>query len=280
MSTQQDIYVAGLENRHRMLNKYNYVPWSSRLLCYAKSKPNRKFLANSILHGPYVRRMIVEPDDPDCTPFVPESTHEHTDDELTAAEAKQLEADDQAIQTILMGLPEDIYALVDNLVTCSANDERHNAGNQIGFNVGQITGNQNGYNAVQNVEHQVGQNAVQNLGIQNVENQNGLIVVPRITNQNGNGNVVSTCAEGNGNGNNANQIRCYNCRGVGHYARNCIAEEFDLMVVAAGCEKIEEVNSNCILMANLQQASTSGIHADKAPVYDSCHTPPRQKRKV
>ncbi|GKF44128.1 retrovirus-related pol polyprotein from transposon TNT 1-94 [Tanacetum coccineum] len=27
-------------------------------------------------------------------------------------------------------------------------------------------------------------------------------------------------AEGNGNGNNGNQIRCYNCRGVGHYARN------------------------------------------------------------
>ncbi|GJW56650.1 retrovirus-related pol polyprotein from transposon TNT 1-94 [Tanacetum coccineum] len=29
-------------------------------------------------------------------------------------------------------------------------------------------------------------------------------------------------AEGNANGNNGNQIRCYNYRGLGHLARNCI----------------------------------------------------------
>ncbi|GJX35022.1 hypothetical protein Tco_0246579 [Tanacetum coccineum] len=44
---------------------------------------------------------------------VPETFHEQTDDELTKAEIKQMEADDQAIQTILLGLPEDIYAVVD-----------------------------------------------------------------------------------------------------------------------------------------------------------------------
>ncbi|GJS38007.1 hypothetical protein Tco_0536389 [Tanacetum coccineum] len=44
-----------------MLNKDNYVPWSSRLLRYAKSKPNGKLIYNSIMNGPYVRRMIPEP---------------------------------------------------------------------------------------------------------------------------------------------------------------------------------------------------------------------------
>ncbi|GJR58148.1 hypothetical protein Tco_1500310 [Tanacetum coccineum] len=34
-------------------------------------------------------------------------------------------------------------------------------------------------------------------------------------------------------------------------------------------DKIEEVNANCILMANLQQALTLGTQTDKAPVYDS-----------
>ncbi|GJV90509.1 hypothetical protein Tco_1538322 [Tanacetum coccineum] len=34
-------------------------------------------------------------------------------------------------------------------------------------------------------------------------------------------------------------------------------------------KEIKEVNANCILMVNLQQASTSGTHDDKAPIYDS-----------
>nr|GFC68020.1 hypothetical protein [Tanacetum cinerariifolium] len=40
-------------------------------------------------------------------------------------------------------------------------------------------------------------------------------------NQIGNGNLVAARAEGNTAGQNGNLIRCYNCRGVGHYARNC-----------------------------------------------------------
>ncbi|GKB21968.1 hypothetical protein Tco_0855891 [Tanacetum coccineum] len=40
-------------------------------------------------------------------------------------------------------------------------------------------------------------------------------------NQNGNGNVVTAWAEGNATRSNGNQIRCYNCRGLGHLARNC-----------------------------------------------------------
>nr|GEU94592.1 hypothetical protein [Tanacetum cinerariifolium] len=57
-------------------------------------------------------------------------------------------------------------------------------------------------------------------------------------NPNGNGNLVAARTEGNATGHN------------------------DL-------DEIEEVNANCILMANLQQASTSGTQTDKAPVYDS-----------
>nr|GFC94555.1 hypothetical protein [Tanacetum cinerariifolium] len=36
------------------------------------------------------------------------------------------------------------------------------------------------------------------------------------------------------------------------------AEEYDLIAAAADLDEIEEVNANCILMANLQQASSSG----------------------
>ncbi|GKC57566.1 hypothetical protein Tco_1085164 [Tanacetum coccineum] len=117
MSTQQDIYATGSENRPPMLSKENYVPWSSRLLRYAKRIPNVKLIYNSIINGTYIRRMIPEPGDQNHEVHVNETFHEQTDDELTEKELKQAEADDQAIQTILLGLPEDIYAAVDSCKT-------------------------------------------------------------------------------------------------------------------------------------------------------------------
>nr|GEX67327.1 retrovirus-related Pol polyprotein from transposon TNT 1-94 [Tanacetum cinerariifolium] len=111
---------------------------------------------------------------------------------------------------------------------------------------------------------------VQNLRIQNVGNQNGIISVPGNVNQNpnGNGNLVAARAEGNATGHNGNQIRYYNCRGKEEAGIQLQAEEFDLMATAADINEIEEVNENCILMVNLQQASTSDTQTDKAPVYD------------
>nr|GEY75720.1 hypothetical protein [Tanacetum cinerariifolium] len=47
------------------------------------------------------------------------------------------------------------------------------------------------------------------------------------------------------------------------------AEEYDLMAAATYLDEIEEVNANCILMANLQQASTSSTQTDSAPIYDT-----------
>nr|GEY49589.1 hypothetical protein [Tanacetum cinerariifolium] len=73
-------------------------------------------------------------------------------------------------------------------------------------------------------------------------------------NPNMNGNVVVAWAEGNENGNNGIQLQ---------------AKEFDLIGAAGDIDEKEEVNANCILMANLQQASTSDTQTDKALIYDS-----------
>ncbi|GKG27115.1 hypothetical protein Tco_0402818, partial [Tanacetum coccineum] len=61
--------------------------------------------------------MIPEPRDADREVLVNETFHEQTNDELTEKELKQVEADDQAIQTILLSLPKDIYAVVDRCET-------------------------------------------------------------------------------------------------------------------------------------------------------------------
>nr|GFB70197.1 hypothetical protein [Tanacetum cinerariifolium] len=169
---------------------------------------------------------------------------------------------------------------------------RANGGNQFRQYAGQNARNPTGY------EHGSRQTNADGWRVQNVGNPNGLMGVQGNGNQNqiGNGNLVAARAEENAAGQNGNQIRCYNCRGIGHYARNCTArprrrnaaylqtqllisqkeeagiqlqaEEYDLMAAAADLDDIEEVNTNCILMANLQQASTSGTQSDGAPVYD------------
>nr|GEV48103.1 putative ribonuclease H-like domain-containing protein [Tanacetum cinerariifolium] len=414
-----------------MLNKDNYVPWSSRIIKYARSRPNGKMIFDSIENGPYVRRMIATPGEPDLPVPVPESFHEQTDEELTENDIKWMDVDDQAIQTILLGLPEDVYAAVDSCetakeiwervrqmmkgsdigeqekkaklfnewekftstdgdsiksyyhrfiqlmndlkrnkhfpeniasnlkflnnlqpewkrymnqdevnelraerlakshdplalmvhsqnsykfpathndqssssthsqqsipinnkynlqpslnhnfmqpsmtslkdindpteamnaalilfakafqLTAPTNNNQRNSSNPRNRQIAQPIMNMR-YNAWQNGAIQVAQNAIQNACIQNGGNQNGLVVVPWIANQNGTGNVVAARAEGTGNGIQARiQLQ---------------GEEFDFMATAGDLDEIEEVNANCIFMANLQHASTSGTQLDKAP---------------
>nr|GEV21098.1 hypothetical protein [Tanacetum cinerariifolium] len=217
--------------------------------------------------------MIIVPGDPNSVPLVAESSYEQTDDVQTEKEAKQMEADDQTIQTILMGLLEDIYA-----ARISSNPRNRQIA-QPGMNIGQD----------RQIQMIRGHGGNQPPGAQNVGNQNGLIVVPGIApsianqnaNQNENGNVVATWVDGNANGNNGNQIRCYNYRGLGHNAINYTvrlrrrdatylqpqlliaqkeaagiqlqAEEFDLMAARGDIVKIEGINGNYVLMANCRK---------------------------
>ncbi|GKC46762.1 hypothetical protein Tco_1064484, partial [Tanacetum coccineum] len=88
-------------------------------------------------------------------------------------------------------------------------------------------------------------------------------------------------------------MRCYSCRGEGHYARNntvksrkrdaaylqqqmqiaqeeeagiqSTQEEFKFMTATDDNEEIERVKVNCPSEDILQQASTSGTQSDNAP---------------
>nr|GEV57920.1 integrase, catalytic region, zinc finger, CCHC-type, peptidase aspartic, catalytic [Tanacetum cinerariifolium] len=419
MSTQQDIYVASLENRPLILNKDNYVSWSSRIIRYARSRPNGKMIVDSIKNGPYVRRMIATLGEPDLPILVLESFHKQTDEEQIEIDIKRMDVDDQAIETILLGLPKDVYAAVDSCETAKEiwervrqmtkgsdieeqekkamlfnewekfmssdgesiesyyhhfmqlmNDLKRNknfpenialnlkflnnlqpvwkrhvtivsqtknlheadftqiydflkinrdevnklrverlakshdplalmAHSQNSFNFPTTQKDQSSSNINDPTEamnfalilfakafqliaptnnnqrtssnprnRQIAQpvmNMSQDRQTQNVggnggnqfgqyagqvaQNQQG------IANQNGTGNVVAARGEGTGNENQARiQLQ---------------AEEFDLMAAAGDLDKIEEVNANCILIANLQHVSTSGTQLEKALVYDT-----------
>nr|GEX00126.1 hypothetical protein [Tanacetum cinerariifolium] len=203
---------------------------------------------------------------------VTETFYLQTDDELSDKELKQIEDDDQAIQTILLDLLEDIYAdekkakLFKESEKFTSNEEDrlsltiipewcqhvtivHQTKDLHTTDYTQL------YDFLKyNQKEMVGGNGgnqFRQYAEQNAENPDGYNDVIRNQNQIGNGNLVAAHAEGNAAEQNGNQIRCYNCKGVADLA------------------EIKEVNSNCILMANLQQASTSGTQTDRAPVYDS-----------
>nr|GEX67164.1 Gag-Pol polyprotein [Tanacetum cinerariifolium] len=244
--------LTGSENRPHMLNKENYVPWSSRLLRYAKSRPNGKLIHNSIINSPYVRRVIPEPGDPNREK---KAKLFNEWERFTSTNGESIESYYHRSLKLMNDLkrnkrfPEKIASNLKFLNNLQPEWSRHvtivhqtkdlhtadytQLYDFQKYNQKENVRNLNGYNDVQNVRNQVIQNAVQNMRIQNVGNQNGLIGVPENANQNPNrnGNLVAARAE-------------------------------DL-------DEIEEVNANCILMANLQQASTSGTQTDKAPVYDS-----------
>nr|GEZ31516.1 hypothetical protein [Tanacetum cinerariifolium] len=277
-----------------MLNKDNYVLWSSRIIRYARSRPNGKMIVDSIENGPYVWRMIATLGEPDLPVLVLESLHEQTDEELTETDIKRMDADDQAIQTILLGLPRDIYAAVDKEKKAKLfnewekftstdresiesyyhwfmqlmNDLKKNkhfseniASNLKFLNNLQLewkrhvtivrqTKNLHEADFTQiydflkmNQDENVGGNGENQFGQyagQVARNQQGFNAW--IANQSGTGNVVAARAEGTGIG---NQARCYNCRGLGHIARNCTPRP------------------------KRRDVSTSGTQHDRAPVNDT-----------
>nr|GEU87862.1 hypothetical protein [Tanacetum cinerariifolium] len=144
-------------------------------------------------------------------------------------EIEEIEADDQAIQTILLGLPEDIYAVVDSCETAQ----------EIWLRVQQMMKGSD-------------------IGIQ--EKKAKLFNEwERFTSNDGE-SIESYYHR---------FLKLMNDLKRNKHFPEKIAKEFDLMAAAADLDEIEEVNANCIFMANLQQASTSGTQTDKAPVYDS-----------
>nr|GEW47695.1 retrovirus-related Pol polyprotein from transposon TNT 1-94 [Tanacetum cinerariifolium] len=272
MSSQQDIYAAGFENRPPMLNKDNYVSWSSRIIKYARSRPNGKMIVDSIENGPYVRRMIATPGEPDLPVLEKKEKLFNEWEKFTYTDGESIESYYHRFMQLMNDIkrnkhfPENIASYLKFLnhlqpewkrhvtIVCQTKNLHEADFTQI-YDFLKLNQEENG-------GIQVAQNVVQNAGVQSGGNQNGLVVVSGIANQNGTCNVVAARAEGTGNGNHANSaVHCSKERS----RIQLQAEEFDFMAAVGDLDEIEEVNANCILMANLQHASISGTQLDKAP---------------
>nr|GFB24062.1 hypothetical protein [Tanacetum cinerariifolium] len=268
---------------------------------------------------------------------VNETFHVQTDDELTEKELKRIDADDQAIQTILLGLPEDIYTKdlhtadytqLYDFLKYNQNEvdelkaERHakiqdhlalmaNSNNPYAFlapHQDQPSFNQNYMQQpMLNPEDITDPTTVMNMALALMAKAFKLnYSTPTNNNQMVSSNPCNRQIAQPG----MNMGQDRQMQMVGGYSECCSKSESSeywksewvnwcsrewksesdwewewvimlgtaqsgqgegmlLIFRYTDLDKIKEVNANCILMANLQQASTSGTQSDKAPIYDS-----------
>nr|GEV54968.1 hypothetical protein [Tanacetum cinerariifolium] len=201
--------------------------------------------------------MIPEPGDANREITVTETFNLQTDDELSDKELKQIEANDQAIQTILLGLLEDIYAaekkvkLFNEWKRFTFNEEE-----SIESYYHRFLKLMNDLKRNKHFSEKIASNLKFLNNLQPEWSQHVTIV-----HQTKDLHTVDYTQ--------LYDFLKYNQKEKEEAGIQLQAKEYDLMVAAADLDEIEEVNANYILMANLQQASTSGTQTDSAPVYDT-----------
>nr|GEY15592.1 zinc finger, CCHC-type [Tanacetum cinerariifolium] len=102
---QQSLIEAGSETRPPMLERGSYIPWTSRSRIYLNRKrDNIKWLNKAIDEGPYEFR-VFNPEN--------EAPRMQTKDDLRGDDLKYYEADIEAMNLILISIPNGIYNSVD-----------------------------------------------------------------------------------------------------------------------------------------------------------------------
>nr|GEX17045.1 retrovirus-related Pol polyprotein from transposon TNT 1-94 [Tanacetum cinerariifolium] len=111
----KDIKCAGSDTRLHMLDMNDFSSWQQRIRLYCRGKENGLNILKSIDEGPYqigtVRETLVE--SIKRTPqFGPERPRVYSD--LTPEEKDRYNADIRATNTLLQGLPKDIYTIINH----------------------------------------------------------------------------------------------------------------------------------------------------------------------
>ncbi|GJZ37995.1 integrase, catalytic region, zinc finger, CCHC-type containing protein [Tanacetum coccineum] len=110
---QQSLADAGSETRPLMLKRGSYIPWASHFRRYRNRKrENTKWLNKAIDEGPYEFK--------EFTLFEIEEPRMQTEEDLKGDDLKHYEAEIEAMNLILISIPNDIYNFVDACTTTQA----------------------------------------------------------------------------------------------------------------------------------------------------------------
>nr|GFA02844.1 Gag-Pol polyprotein [Tanacetum cinerariifolium] len=248
-----------------MLNKDNYVSWSSRIMRYAKSRPNGKMIVDSIENGPYEiwERVSQMMKGSDIGEQEKKAKLFNEWEKFTSIDGELIESYYHRHVTIVRqtkNLHEADFTQIYDFLKMNQEE------NQQGFNAWQNGGIQGAKNAsvkaveirmdwllFQGLQTKVELVMLLLLGLRVSE----LGIKPGATTALNWVILLGTTQPGQGEG--MLVIFRLNCSLLKRKK-----QEFNF--------KLKNLISwllNCILMANLQQASTSGTQHDRAPVYDT-----------
>ncbi|GKB74015.1 retrovirus-related pol polyprotein from transposon TNT 1-94 [Tanacetum coccineum] len=225
--------LSGADNRPPMLDKDLYDSWKSRMELYMQNREHRRMILESVEHGPLI------------WPTVEENGVIRTKKyaELSAAEKIQADCDMKATNIILQGLPADIYSLVNHhrvakdlwervqllmqemiqllvvVPVFSPGDDTIACLNKAMAFLTAVASLRfpSTNNQLRTSSNQKNQATIQDdrVTVQQVQGRQG---------QNYSGTTYkgnATSSKGNTTNGQARVVKCYNCQGKGHMARQC-----------------------------------------------------------
>ncbi|GJX32960.1 hypothetical protein Tco_0242815 [Tanacetum coccineum] len=236
-SNNQSFADAGLENRPLMLEKGSYVPWSSRFQRYIDGKKD---------YGNMLKDSILKEAD------------------LTGDDKKHFKANIDAMNAILLGIPNDIYNFVDACKTAQAMWQRVKR-----FMQGTDLSRQ-GLTSILLDEFEKFKEIIKNVGntgrnMGRIVGNSGNAAFGQPTN--GNNATVQRVPRISTTSGNTSTVKCYNCNEKDEARITLTKEENDFLLAEVdGEELLKELNASCIMMVRIQ---TVDKNSDAKPSYDS-----------
>ncbi|GJY88095.1 integrase, catalytic region, zinc finger, CCHC-type containing protein [Tanacetum coccineum] len=288
-SNSNDIQAAGSDTRPPMLDRTDYESWSQRIRLYCRGMENGLQILQSIDQGPF--ELGTTRDALGTTPeggvlLGPERPRTYED--LSDTEKKRYDADVRATNIVLQGLPKDIYKLINHNIEAKAiwdNVKMLLAGSELTKEIeNQLV------NDIRNIRMtmpniQLNSKFVNNMSpewdrgrfsfenVQATESESQVILLGG-NSTTGNGGAQNRA--GNANAGQGKPVKCYNCNGVGHIARNCTqpkrphnSDYFkDKMLLMQAQENGAVLDEEELLFLAGEQGNTFDADVDNQPVQD------------
>ncbi|GJT41971.1 hypothetical protein Tco_0941836 [Tanacetum coccineum] len=110
----ENVIAAGSENRPSMLEKGMYDSWKTRIIIYIRGKENGEMLKDSIDNGPFQLKPKITAKDTDGVTYI---RRPQKFEDLSQQEKLRYDSNIKAVNILLLGLPVDIYTLINHYQT-------------------------------------------------------------------------------------------------------------------------------------------------------------------